>query len=200
MNNAEKMADENRRSVRKKAQVHMSETIAVLFIFFVLVLFGLIFYYQYQKVAFAEKQEELLAARAMDTTLKALFLPELQCSKQEAEPEENCFDLMKLRGAGEVFKNNLAKYYFELFSYAKITVKQIYPLYPVQDPVQNSAQSSLQGRQSSLQNSYILYDNPKPDFTRKELTYFVVTLKDETAGSYGLAEYGFGYIQVEVYS
>ena len=64
----------------KKAQLHMTETIAVIFIFFILVVFGMIFYAQYQKVAFKEKQEEILSTRAVQTTLRALYLSELENS------------------------------------------------------------------------------------------------------------------------
>ena len=160
----------------------MSETIAVLFIFFVLIIFGIIFYYNYQKVAIAEKQEELLGARAMDTTLRSLFLPELQCTVQDAEPEENCIDLMKLRHADAVFQEYMSEYYFEIFSYAKISIVQVFPV------------------EENEETTYVLYDKPKPEYTRKEPTYFVVALRDEVAGKSGLAEYGYGYVTVEVYS
>ncbi len=155
----------------------MTETIAVLFIFFVLIAFGLIFYYQYQKVSMKEKQAELFATRAMDTTLKTLFLPELACSKGEAEPEANCFDMMKLRHANQTIKAHLADYYFDLFSYAKIKVTQTYP----------------------VSDSWTLYDK-KPEQSNRESynyepTFFVVTLKDDLTGSYG-----FGFIEVGVYS
>jgi len=161
----------------KSAQIRMTETIAVLFIFFVLIAFGLIFYYQYQKVSFKEKQAELFANRAMDTTLKTLFLPELACSKGEAEPEANCFDLMKLRYANQTIKDHLADYYFDLFSYAKISVNQTYP-------------------NSEL---WVIYDKKPNQLNQSnsnyEPTFFVVTLKDEIDGSYG-----FGFIEVGVYS
>ncbi len=155
----------------------MTETIAVMFIFFVLIMFAMIFYYKYQQVAFKEKQEELLGARAMDKTLKALFLPELLCTKGEAESEDNCFDLMKLRHANETFTKYLTNYYFSVFSYARISVLQLYP----------------------EQKEFLLYDKPKPDAVSGEKTYFVVILKDEIVGN-SLPQYNFGYVMVEVYS
>lgn len=160
----------------KKAQLHISETIAVLFIFFILVVFGLIFYFKYQQVAFKDRQEEFLAARAMDITLKALFLPELMCSRGEAEPEDNCIDVHKARHANKTFGNE--NYYFHLFSYANLTLVQ---LYPRENP-----------------KVYYLYDKPKPAITKREPTYFVVTFRDETAAAE--PQYGFGYLKVEVYS
>ncbi|HLC88527.1 MAG TPA: hypothetical protein VJG49_00675 [Candidatus Nanoarchaeia archaeon] len=167
-------------NTNRSAQIRMTETIAVLFIFFVLIMFGLIFYYQYHKVSLKEKQAELFATRALDTTLKTLFLPELACSKGEAEPEANCFDLMKLRHANQTIQDHLADYYFDLFSYAKISVTRTYP---------------------APSESWIIYEK-KPgqlDQPNQELnyepTFFVVTLKDGITGSYG-----FGFIEVGVYS
>jgi len=170
----------------KKGQMHMTETVAVLFIFFVLLMFGIIFYYKYQQVSFKDKQEELLAARAMDTTLKTLFLPELMCTKREAEPEDNCVDMMKMRSVNATFKRYLNDYYFGIFSYSRIRVANI---------VTNE--------------SFVLYDKEKTtsldngtivaNWEKLEKTYFVVTLRDEIKGL-GEPRYDFGYIEIGVYS
>ncbi|MEW5896526.1 MAG: hypothetical protein AB1668_02435 [Nanoarchaeota archaeon] len=167
----------NKQKMNKKGQTHISETIAVLFIFFILVLFGVVFYYKYQQSAIREEQEELLATRAMESTLKALYLPELICSKGEAEREDDCFDMLKLRSANNTFNEYMDSYYFDIFSYSKIYVKEVYP----------------------QQKEWVLYDKPKPDFTRKEPTYFVTALRDDTAGEIE-PKYSFGYLVVEVYS
>ncbi len=160
----------------------MSETIAVLFIFFILVLFGSIFYYKYSEVSFNQQQDELFARRAIDTTTKTLFLPELLCSKGDAEAEQFCFDMMKLKSAESVFADN-KNYYFNMFSYAKITVKQYYPEVP-----------------DGGTDTWTIYDNQKPDTTKTKPTYFIVTLKDESQQSNGEPTYGFGVVTVEVYS
>lgn len=165
------------RKMSRKGQLQMTETIAILFIFFILLLFGIIFYFRYQKVAFQEKEEELLGARAMENTLKVLFMPELICSRGEAEPEDNCFDVLKLNSTRDTMQEYLEEYYFDIFSYATIEVQQVYPENKV----------------------WVLYDRPKPEFTRQEPTFFVVTLKNELAQN-NQPEYGFGYVAVTVYS
>ena len=165
------------KKITRKGQLQMTETIAILFIFFILLLFGVIFYFRYQKIAFQEKQEELLGARAMESTLKTLFMPELICSRGEAEPEDNCFDVLKLNATQEVMRQYLDEYYFEIFSYATIIVQETYP----------------------ENRTWVLYDKPKPEFTHKEPTFFVATLKNELAGN-NQPEYGFGYVAVTVYS
>lgn len=166
-----------RQKMTRKGQLQMTETIAILFIFFILLLFGVIFYFRYQKIVFQEKQEELLAARAMESTLKVLFMPELICSRGEAEPEDNCFDVLKLNATRKVMQQYLDEYYFEIFSYATIMVQETYP----------------------ENKTWMLYDKPKLEFTRKEPTFFVVTLRDELAGI-NQPEYGLGYVSVTVYS
>ncbi len=158
----------------------MTETVAVIFIFFILVLFGIVFYSKFQQSSIKAEDEKLRAARAMDTTQKALFLPELMCSNGDAEPEDNCFDMMKLRHVNKTFKDNLAQYYFDLFSYARIEVQQVYP----------------------EKMTYLLYDQKRikeGEISNYEPTYFIVALRDETQGR-GEANYGFGYVEVGVYS
>ncbi len=162
----------------------MMETIGVLFIFFVLVLFGIIFYFKFQQISLEQKEEELLAADAMDITLTALFMPEFQCSRFTAESEDNCIDMGKLRALNETMPNYVNDYYFNLFGFSKITVTEVYP--------------------GNI--TYVLYDKEKvstnedgeevSSWQLKESTYFVVTLKDEIQEQ----NYGVGYIGVEVYS
>jgi len=165
----------------KKGQLHLTETIAVLFIFFVLIVFGLIFYFKYQQYSLKEEQEQLVISNAIRTTSKVLFLPELQCSKGAAEPEDNCIDLMKVRHVAEVFDRHLTDYYYPIFGYSKIVINQIYP----------------------EQKEWVIYDHPKPIYANEtiiplESTYFTLTLKDESLGGENI-HYSFGYIQVGVY-
>lgn len=164
----------------KKSQIKMSETIAVLFIFFVLVIFGIVFYYKYSQIAYKEKQTELLGAKAVEISLKTLFLPELICSEGEAEPEDFCFDLIKLRQAAKteekegVFSEFLTDYYFDLFPYTSITVEKLYP---------------------KPDEKWVLYEKIKPDWERKETAHFIIALRDELAEGV----YSFGVLTVEVY-
>lgn len=154
----------------------MTETIAVLFIFFILVLFGIIFYYKYSQISFKEQQEKMLGKRATDITLKAIFLPELRCSRGQAEPEDNCFDLIKLRNVNSTFKEHFPEYYYSLFPYTTLRVNEIYP----------------------TNQSWVLYDKPKPNWERKEAAYFVVALKDDLKTEEE-GKYSFAVLTVEVY-
>ncbi len=171
----------------KKAQMRMMETIGVMFIFFVLILFGIIFYTKYSEVAFQEKQAEKMGKKAVEITSKTIFLPELICSRGEAEPELYCLDLLKVKQAQKTFKNNFGDYYFDLFPFTKITVSEIYP-----------------GNES-----WVLYNKPKKvklangtlvGSKQKESTHFLLTLKDSVKGKEKQGEYKFGMLTVEVFS
>lgn len=163
-------------TMNRRSQIQLTETIAILFIFFILLMVGIIFYYQYQKAAIKEKGKELAAARTIDTTLKVLFLPELLCSKGEAEPEDNCLDVMKLRYANETMQRHLEEYYFSLFSFSNITVQALYP----------------------EEKTYYLYAKKREESRRYLPTYFVVVLRDQSTGKE--PQYSYGYIEAGVYS
>ncbi len=164
--------------LKKQAQIRMAETIAILFIFFILVALGISFYAKYREVSFEESKEEMVQARAIRTTLKALFLPEVICSRGDAEPEENCVDMLKARHFQEALHDEFNETYFELFSFSKISIQELYP----------------------NNQELVLYDSPKLDIKKKENTFFIVALRDETLGERGVPQYGFGYLKVEVYS
>ena len=167
------------KKLNKSAQIHLTETIAVIFIFFVLILFGAIFYFKFQTGVISDKRVELVNARVIDTATKTLFLPELTCTKGDSTVA-NCIDMMKARRAQSLFSENEEQHkYFELFSYANITLKQIYPPLPPDESI-----------------TY-LYSKKPVEFTKKKPTFFVVSLKDqEIAKDY----HAFGYLLIEVYS
>ncbi len=157
----------------------MSETIAVMFIFFILVVFGLIFYFKFSTIAAQQAEEELFGQKAIDTTTKVIFLPELICSDGEAETQDFCLDMMKLKSMDAVTKKHLSDYYFDLFGYANISVTQIYPV-------------------PTDQSTFTIYSKKLDSFTRKDPTFFTVSLKDYLTGSQ--PSFGLGYVTVEVYS
>ena len=102
----------------------MGETIAILFVFFVLILFGLVFYYQWQKSSFERQKVEVFSEESITKSLLASYLPELVCSKASGVITKDCVDLTKLEAAKEEMEND---YYFGLFGFATIRVEEIYP-------------------------------------------------------------------------
>lgn len=186
----------------RKAQMQMMETIGVIFIFFIIVLFGSIFYFKFQEISFQNQQEELLAGQAMDLTLVTLFFPEVQCSQGEAEAEDNCIDMSKVRALNNMMDDNpryVTDYYFNVFGYANITVNMVYPV--------EHTWTIYEFEKTAIDENGTEYSS----WDRKEATYFVVTLRDNFQG-FGYDStlsplftnkelvYSFGYLKIEVFS
>ncbi|MCF7861068.1 hypothetical protein K9M79_02395 [Candidatus Woesearchaeota archaeon] len=110
---------------QRKAQIGMFETIATLLVFFILLVFGLIFYSHYaeQNAEDARSVQEDLASIAL--VQKVSHLPELKCTKGDISIE-NCLDLLKLQAFEDVVDERFS-YYFNIFSYSYIEAREIYP-------------------------------------------------------------------------
>ena len=162
----------------------MTETIAVLFIFFVLLIFGLIFYYKYVGFSLKEEQQLGVERRAAEVVTKTIFLPEIQCTVGNLQQNAYCLDVMKMNVLPEVMSEHLEDYYFTIFSFATVTVEEMYPL-----------SEDGKGR------VWKIYDNPKIDFTYKKQSSFYVVLRDDAVrGPFLGVQHSFGRVVVEVYS
>jgi hypothetical protein len=165
--------------MRKKSQIKMFETIAILVIFFFLVGFGFIFYARVHKttsqIEFSEAQE----FKAIQISERAAFLPEIQCSSHN-EPIDDCIDIEKLEAFSNAVSNNL-QYYYNLFEFSNIIVEEVYP----------------------DQESWTLYDNPKQDFKDQISIQLPILLNDPTSdGVCGTQLQGkcyFGVMHVSIY-
>lgn len=110
--------------MNRNAQIQMMETIAILIIFFVLIIISFVFFMktsslgQEQKITKNQELESIRVSQAIS------FLPELQCSSKNIL-KDNCFDKYKLNA----FQNlpNKNKTYYPLFYFSDISVKEIYP-------------------------------------------------------------------------
>lgn len=147
----------------------MFETIAILFIFFIIVLFGFIFYTRIQKTTYKAEQEEAVILRAIQIAEKASFLPEIQCSFDNV-PVEDCIDKYKLEALTPIIDPNKI-YYYRIFGDSRITINQTYP----SDTV-----------------SWTLYDRPKEG--ERLSTQIPVSIYNPATD-----QYTFGVIYVEVY-
>ncbi|MFH1849440.1 MAG: hypothetical protein ABH879_04610 [archaeon] len=166
----------------KKGQIEIGETIAVLFIFFILVVFGLIFYTKIQKGTVADKIEENMALKAIEVAQKAAFLPELRCSAKNV-PVLDCVDLLKIEAFGDAVTANPI-FYYDMFQFAEITIEQVFPepetgifLGPGSNPV-----------------SATLYARIPDGWTIRESTVIPTSIYDPKLG-----QYYFGLMQVYLY-
>jgi hypothetical protein len=108
-----------------RAQIKMFETISVLVVFFFILIFGLVWYNNSQRGEIKKILDENNQLRAMETVSIAINLPELQCSIENIQTT-NCFELVKLESFRQITPQNKL-YYTNLFSYANLTVRQLYP-------------------------------------------------------------------------
>ncbi|MBT5021374.1 hypothetical protein HOK51_10150 [Candidatus Woesearchaeota archaeon] len=111
----------------KKAQVRMGETIAILFIFFILLIIGALIYFNIQKTTIRRDIAERFEASAVELSQVVSFLPEIQCTEKNVV-EPGCFDLFKIIALSDISKEKQnSAYYSREFGQSLIQIKQIYP-------------------------------------------------------------------------
>ena len=111
---------------RKRGQLQIQETILTIFIFIVLIMFGMIFFYRVQTSSIANDFREFEREKQSVDFITLGDLPEFSCSKMGIK--ENCIDVTKLIAFMSLVGNNQTKgYYFERFGYQNITIQQVYP-------------------------------------------------------------------------
>ena len=155
----------------KRGQVQMGESVAILFVFFTLLVFGFIFYVRIIGSSAESEVEEQIQLKAVAVAQKASFLPELQCS-QENVRVENCIDIYKLTHFDDlILKNKL--YYYDVFGFSKISVQRKFP-----DP-----------------KVFPVYNSEPGLFKEKLSTFIPISLYNATDDNYG-----FGILVVEVFT
>jgi hypothetical protein len=111
----------------KKSQVKLFETMAILVVFFFLLAIGFFFYAKSQTAGYEAALDESFNLQTMNIIQIVSHLPELQCSSENIITE-NCFDLLKVQAFQEHATSRDARlYYHNFFSFADITITQIYP-------------------------------------------------------------------------
>ncbi len=100
-------------NVLKKSQMQMTETLAVIVIFFILIVAGLIFYAKFQTSSIEKKQAEVVSKKAIALSLTSSFLPELRCSNNNVIVQD-CVDILKLTSFKELIDDPEFKTYYSL--------------------------------------------------------------------------------------
>jgi len=157
---------------QRKSQINILETIAVLTVFFILVVFVFIFYSNVFESRVWIENEENAQSNAIKIAQRASSLPELQCS-QENIVLGNCIDLLKLAAISDIIKENEI-HYFDMFSFSRITINEIYP---------------------DVEGLAVLYDKPLEEYSNKIVTNIPITLFNPINN-----KNSFGVMVVEVFS
>jgi hypothetical protein len=158
----------------RKSQMQIGETVAVLVVFFFLLVIGMVFYVNIATTKVEESRFKNTELEAVNAMKRALSLPELQCSHNNIV-DESCVDMHKLAAAKDAIEANRAAY-FDLFGTSVITIKQIYP--------------SAAGGGGAV----LLYNYPLEAFSSRLNTSTPISLLNTTAGTYA-----FGIIEIVTY-
>ncbi|MBI1934903.1 hypothetical protein HYS31_00535 [Candidatus Woesearchaeota archaeon] len=141
----------------KNAQIQIGETIAVLFVFFILITIGFIFYSKVIRSNIEIEKDELSQLQSIAAAQKVLFMPELQCSEENIIVD-SCIDLMKLRALSrDTIRKENELHYYDLFGFSSIEITQAYPSQP---------------------GAYILYSKPLAGARSKFVTNIPMGLYD----------------------
>lgn len=152
----------------------MSENILILFMFFILLGLGLIFYSNVQKQSILKLQEKNFELMTIETAQRASFLPEVQCSIDNVMTD-NCFDIFKVEAfAAALEEPENRQLYFPAFGNSKITVRQIYP----------------------AEEEYLVYEKIPLNVTDNISIQLPVSILDSSKLEKG---YSFGMIEVRVF-
>ena len=155
----------------KKSQVQIGETIAVLFVFFILIVIGFIFYVRVIKGNAELQQEENSQLRSVGIAQRIMFLPEVQCSEDNIIID-NCIDILKLEYAQSIMRENEI-YYYDLLEFSDVSISQIYP----------------------SETKWNLYSRKKESFSNKFETNVPISLYNPIT-----RKYGFGIMNVKTLS
>ena len=167
----------NKTKKLKKSQIQIGETIAVLLVFFILIVIGFIFYTKVLKGNIETEKEELSQKSSIGIAQRVMFLPELQCSEDVVKEITNCIDVLKLDSARDLMRRKENEiYYYDLLEFGDVSISQIYPVNP------------------SMQNLNI-YSRRIQDFKSKFITNVPVSLYDPVA-----RKYAFGILTIETLS
>lgn len=117
------------KNILKKSQMEIMQTMIILIVFFILIVFSLIFFYRFQLSETSVKLAEFNEKTMIEKAQEVYILGELGCSTDNVI-KYDCIDLMKL----DSFKLSLSNpanyiYYRGLLGFIKIEIEEIYPSY-----------------------------------------------------------------------
>lgn len=161
-----------------KAQMQMGETIAVLVVFFFLLVIGLVFYANIASTKAEESRYKNTELESVNVMKRALSLPELQCSHNNIV-DESCVDRLKATAMKALINNpdeSVKTSYFDIFGSSTISIIQIYP------------------SPSAFEMPILLYDFKPATFSSKLNTSIPISIYNPLTKSYA-----FGIMETVTY-
>ncbi|MCX6706544.1 MAG: hypothetical protein NT001_00155 [Candidatus Woesearchaeota archaeon] len=172
--------------ISKRSQINMMETIMVLFIFFIIVVIGFMFYSKIQESSINELQRTRFEQDAVATAENMLYMPELQCSEKSVLIDV-CFDVYKLDAFSSLVDQAQDKeaflFYQRDFGSSVVNITEIFPAST--DPAVGL-------------RKWTIYNNPPENRDKKSsvIMEIPVSLKDPIKR---YAQYSIGILSIEVF-
>jgi len=162
----------------KRGQIKSFETIAVLLVFFFLLVFGVIFYAQFQQSSLKRQIDQNRQIHVVNTALKIANMPELDCALTSVR-KQNCFDLLRMREMGALLSDpqidvQTRLTYIQLFEFATINITAL-------------------KEDGTVRESVVIYDNANVNvsFSKMRIPMQVFDPVEK--------RFDFGYVEVTVY-
>lgn len=154
---------------RKKAQIQLGESTAVVIVIIILVFLGLVVYFGFWKTGQGEKISKQREVQSINLALTVSYLPELHCTFL-GRSSSTCFDAIKASHFQEMGSvRDWQMHYFNYFGYAKIELIQVYP----------------------NETKFTIYDNQKGEAQSESPIFIPVNIYDPITD-----KNGFGYLNV----
>jgi len=113
--------------MKKKAQIQMGESIAVIIIITIMIFFALAFYSKVKTLDIKEEANKFNQYDAIKLANIVSNMPEILCSRQRVI-DINCVDEYKLLALNTSISGGESFFYYRsLFGNSRISVKQMYP-------------------------------------------------------------------------
>ena len=106
-------------------EIKSAETIMVLFVFIILVMFGLTFYVKLSASSAQQEKSDSTLKKAVEISQIFSNLPEVACTAANVRTE-SCIDRIKMETAMTIINESIT-YYYPYFGYSEIIVSEIYP-------------------------------------------------------------------------
>ncbi len=160
----------------------MMQTVAVLLVFFILLVMALGVYYVFQRSKIREKQAEYDDLDMMKKSQMLNFFPQLQCSFGNVV-NPDCYDLEKVQKF--VDSDPLNNYYYKtLLGTSKITLSRF---------ILTNTQTGWDA-DPKWADGWVIYDNAKSDYTERKNVMLPISLYEPKEN-----KYYFGMLKLEIY-
>ena len=183
----------------KKSQIKMGETIAVLIVFFILIMVGLVIYSNMKSSKIEEKKEEARQLKSQEIVSAVSQLPEIKCSNSMCTGCSNGYDIIKLDKFATDGGNNDPDYndgiisnemphYTPIFGYSSVSIRVFYPDYEW-----DSSNNEWTDAPEGYKKTWKIYERNKPNAKESPVFTFINIYNPYTEECY------FGILNVTLY-